>query len=216
MLTGLWAADNFHLSFVDFGNGSGSKAYIVAAHGSDLRQLPIVDGTPTSVVWSPDQKSVYISSARDEAALRSVWRASVDGSTLDRLVSDGGDVIDADRSGQYLLGIVYYGGKTGIYQISVADKKCILLLPSVTTLGSFFDPDGNSFLYAVPFHDEAVIYRQRWHDGKLIGRPEVELKLPFTFPVNHRGNGYDFSRDLSTVVYIRPGGHADLYLDGKK
>jgi hypothetical protein len=25
------------------------------------------------------------------------------------------------------------------------------------------------------------------------------------------GNGSDFSRDLSTIVYARPGGHADLY-----
>jgi hypothetical protein len=26
------------------------------------------------------------------------------------------------------------------------------------------------------------------------------------------GNAYDFSGDLSTIVYARPGGHADLYL----
>jgi hypothetical protein len=30
------------------------------------------------------------------------------------------------------------------------------------------------------------------------------------------GRFADFSRDLSTIVYARPGGHADLYLLGQK
>ena len=38
------------------------------------------------------------------------------------------------------------------------------------------------------------------------------LKLPFVFPLSFGGNAYDFSRDLATVVYARPSGHADLYL----
>jgi|SRR6516165_10016738 transposase len=32
----------------------------------------------------------------------------------------------------------------------------------------------------------------------------------------HAGNAYDFSRDLSTIVYARPGGNADLYLMSPK
>jgi hypothetical protein len=27
-----------------------------------------------------------------------------------------------------------------------------------------------------------------------------------------RGNAFDFSRDLSSIVYSRPGGEADIYL----
>lgn len=54
-------------------------------------------------------------------------------------------------------------------------------------------------------------------DGKTIGAPGVALKLPFTFPLrNAGGTAYDFSRDLSTIVYVRPGGHADLYLLSQK
>jgi hypothetical protein len=30
------------------------------------------------------------------------------------------------------------------------------------------------------------------------------------------GNAYDFSKDLSTIVYARPGGHQDLYLLSQK
>ena len=52
---------------------------------------------------------------------------------------------------------------------------------------------------------------------KIIPAPQVALKLPFTFALgNASGNAYDFSRDLSTIVYARPGGHADLYLLSQK
>ena len=102
------------------------------------------------------------------------------------------------------------------YEFSFSDKKCISLLPGVTTFGALFDRDGRSFLYAVPSRHDVTIYRQIWQDGKPIGQPQVALKLPFAFPLLSTGNAYDFSRDLSTVVYARPGGHADLYLLSQK
>jgi len=40
--------------------------------------------------------------------------------------------------------------------------------------------------------------------------------VPFAFPLAYIGNAYDFSRDLSNIVYMRPGGHADLYLLSQK
>ena len=45
----------------------------------------------------------------------------------------------------------------------------------------------------------------------------VALKVPFAFPLeNANYAAYDFSRDLSTVVYAHPGGHSDLYLLSQK
>jgi hypothetical protein len=80
-----------------------------------------------------------------------------------------------------------------------------------------FALDGKSFLYAVPSRGEATIYRQPWKDGKTIGALQVALKVPFTFPLNYgSANAYDYSRNLSTIVYTRPGGHADLYLLSQK
>jgi hypothetical protein len=38
------------------------------------------------------------------------------------------------------------------------------------------------------------------------------LKLPFSFRLYYQGNAFDFSRDLSSIVYSRPGGEADFYL----
>jgi hypothetical protein len=72
-------------------------------------------------------------------------------------------------------------------------------------------------LYAVISRDEVTIYRQPWKDAKTIGPAQVALKVPFVFRRFYAGsNAYDFSRDLSTIVYSRPGGHADLYLLSQK
>jgi hypothetical protein len=63
----------------------------------------------------------------------------------------------------------------------------------------------------------SLVVLNPWSDGKVIGTPQVALKIPFAFPLAYRGsNAYDFSRDLSTIVYARPGGHADLYLLSQK
>jgi hypothetical protein len=91
------------------------------------------------------------------------------------------------------------------------------LLPGVATEITWFADDGKSFLYAVASRGEVTIYRQPWRDGKNIGAPQVALRVPFAFPLAYAGgNAYDFSRDLSTIVYARPGGHADLYLLSQK
>jgi hypothetical protein len=42
------------------------------------------------------------------------------------------------------------------------------------------------------------------------------LKVPFAFSLAYGTNASDFSRDLSTIVYERPGGNADLYLLSQK
>jgi hypothetical protein len=73
-----------------------------------------------------------------------------------------------------------------------------------------------SGLDAVPAQHDVTIFRQNWQAGKLIGQPQVALKLPFAFPLVSGGSAYDFSRDLSTVAYAPPGRHADLYLLSQK
>jgi hypothetical protein len=52
-----WAVDNLHLSFVE---EAGAKAYIVAADGSGLRQVPRSVDFLYGLVWSPDQKTIYV------------------------------------------------------------------------------------------------------------------------------------------------------------
>jgi serine/threonine protein kinase/Tol biopolymer transport system component len=210
--TGSWAADNSHLSFTE-----GAKAYIVAADGSSLRQLPPTGGTFIGgAVWSPDQTSIYVSTWEKTGTTFDIWKWNVDGSDAERFVDNCGFAADADPSGRYLLGAVFSGEMVGIYEVSISERKCIPLLPGHLTFSVTAARDGKSFLYAVASRGEVTIYRQPWKDGKLIGASQVALKVPFVFPLEYNGNAYDFSRDLSTVVYARPGGHADLYLLSQK
>ena len=216
LATGTWAPDNFHLSFNERTSGVEDKVYIVGADGSGLRHLPRTGDAVWSSVWSPDQKSVYVSATEKAGSMPTVWRENTDGSNPERLVDNCGAIDDADPRGEYLLGSLSFGEKTGIYEFSISDRKCISLLPGVVTFNTTFARDGKSLLYAVASRGEVTIYRQPWRDGKLIGTPQVALKVPFAFPLSYGGNAYDFSRDLSTIVYARPGGHADLFLLSQK
>jgi Tol biopolymer transport system component len=216
--TGNWAPDNFHLTFSETGVNPESKAYIVGADGSGLRQVPPMAGAPIYMVaWGPEQKSLYVSTKERRQPLFTIWKWSLDGSNSEKFLEKCSQVYDASPDGKYLLGFVLFGEGTGIYEVSVADKKCTQLIPGVVTHGVMFARDGRSFLYAVASRGEVTIYRQLWSDGKTIGVPQVAVKVPFTFPVFYlNGNAYDFSSDLSTIVYARPGGHADLYLLSQK
>jgi hypothetical protein len=86
----------------------------------------------------------------------------------------------------------------------------------VVTFGILFARDGKSILYAIPARNEVTIYRQNWQQGNAVGQPQIAMKLPFAFPLISGGNAYDFTRDLKTVAFARPAGHADLYLVSQK
>ena len=77
--------------------------------------------------------------------------------------------------------------------------------------------DGKSFFYVVASRGETSIFRQLWKDGKTIGAPQLALKVPFALPMWYANKvAYYISRDLSTIVYTRTSGHADLYLLSQK
>jgi hypothetical protein len=164
---------------------------------------------------SLDQKSIYINSFDHGASRPTIWKANADGSNLELMTNDCGHAFETAPGGQYLLTLLL-GEKGGISEFSLADKKCTSLLPGVVTFGINTASDGKSFLYAIPSRSDVTIYRQPWRDGKLTGPTQVALKLPFTFPLLAGGNAYDFTRDLSTVIYARPAGQADLYLLSQK
>jgi len=159
-----------------------------------------------------------VSGAEKGGTIVTIWKWRVEGSNPEKFLANCGTLWDADPGGQYLLGAVESGEKTGIYEVSISDRKCTLLLGGGVTSGVTFARDGKSFLYAVASRGEVTIYRQPWKDGKIIGTPpQVALKVPFSFSPIYKGNAYDFSKDLSTIiVYARPGGNVDLYLLSQK
>jgi serine/threonine protein kinase len=214
--TGGWATDNFHFTFEESDGASGSKAYMVAADGSDLHPLPTTSPVIWESVWSPDQKTIYVSGTGNAVRAATTWKWTVNSSNAEKLADNCCMATDIDPSGHYLIGTVFVGEKTGIYEYALSDKKCTVLLPGITTFEALFASDGKSFLYAITSRGDVTIYRQAWKDGKITGTPQVALTVPFTFPQSYGGNAYDFSRDLSTIVYARPGGHSDLYLLSQK
>ncbi len=214
--TGDWSQDNFHLSFSETNDQGVSTAYIVGADGSGLRRIPSTGDSFGGALWSPDQKTMYVAGMEKAGSVAILWKWSVGSTNLEKLVDNCCPIYDIDPTGKYLLGVMSWTAKPGIYEISIADRKCVSLLPGAKTYGAVFAGDGKSFLYAAKSRGEVTIYRQAWGNGKLIGTPQPALKVPFAFPMFYVGNAYDFSRDLSTLVYARPGGNADLYLLSQK
>ena len=216
LATANWAPDSFHLAFVVSQHGAIDKPYTVGADGSDLHQIPWASATVFSVLWTRDQKTLYITAFEKGSSVPTIWKANPDGSGQEKIGGNCANIAEISPNGQYLIGAVWAGERTGVYEFSIPEKKCIPLLPGVATFQSEFAADGKSLLYAIPSEHEVTIYRVGWQDGKLIGSPQVAVKLPFAVPFSAGGNGYDFARDLSSVVYARRAGHADLYLLSQK
>lgn len=86
------------------------------------------------------------------------------------------------------------------------------MLPETSAPFVKFSSDAKSILYPVGGKDEVTFYRHKWNDGKLIGKPEVALKLPFRIDFYYGGAGCDFTRDLSMIVYARTNRQDDLYM----
>jgi hypothetical protein len=144
-----------------------------------------------------------------------IWKWGLDAPVPEKLIEKCSVVTDVDPSGRFLLGIS--GVQLGIYQISLPERKCTLIVPDVATDSALFAPDGKSFLYTVESRGQVTVFRQPWRDGSLIGKPQLALAVPLGFPLIYKGgNAYSFSRDLSTIVYVRRSGHADLYLLSQK
>jgi serine/threonine protein kinase/Tol biopolymer transport system component len=210
LATYAWTHDGSQLTFAD-SSGGPVKIYVAGADGSNIRQAPWSGIYVGTVIFSPDSKSLYLSSVKSNASPVQIWEMGVDGSNP-RIVDQGcGFADDVSPDGRYLLTIDSRGADLGVHQLSLADNKCTMLVPGATTFSVYFASDHKSILYAVSDRGTATIYRVPWNNGQVTGTPQVAYKVPFSFSIAYGGNGYDFSHDLSTIVYARPGGQADLY-----
>jgi Tol biopolymer transport system component/predicted Ser/Thr protein kinase len=215
--TAQWSPDDTKLTFFSEETAKSTKYFISNPDGSGVKTMEWpVGSTMQAIIWSADQKTLYVNSWEKGAKVFTIWRVSAEGGEPEKLTDGCGGAFDASPDGKYLLTVIAGGDRIGLYSVSVADQKCTMLVPGMVTFGANIDKDGKSFLYAVPGKKDVTIYRQKWEAGQAVGKPQEALKLPFAFPLIAGGNAYDFSRDLTTVVYARPGGHADLYLMSEK
>ena len=211
--TGNWSPDGQQLFFTDE-HRDADVNFVINADGSHLLKLPPSVGNVESEVWSQDGKNVYVSgppSFKDPFPLQT-WKIDLDNSKAELFAEGCGFTMDSSPDNKYLLMPMMYGDNPGIFEMSLTDKKCIPLVPDVTTFLPRFGLDGKSVLYTVSSRGEVTLYRVPWSDGKVMGKPQVVLKLPFAFAQRFGGNAYDIARDLSRIVYVRPGGQFDFYL----
>ena len=214
LATGTWSHDSRQINFVDDASKR-SRVYVAGGDGSGVREVPWNGTYVATSIWSIDDKALYIGAIEPATGIFT-WKVNIDGSDARKIASSCGFVSDLSPDGKYLVGFVPRGDGAGIYQLSLGDNKCDALIPGAFTFGALYAPDGKSILYAAATRGEMTVYRQPWLDGKLTGPVQVALKVPFAFSISFGGNAYDFSRDLSTVVYSRPGGQHDLYFLSQK
>ena len=209
LATGNWSPDGSQLAYSDQSTGDG-KAFVVRSDGRDPRELRGLEGSVAWIAWAPDGKKLYVTSIG--ASKRIVWETDSDGSPARRFMDNCCFVTDVSADGKRLLGFVERGDDAGIYQVIVAEKKRIALAPGVVTFAAHYSPDARSVVYAVAARNQVTFYRQAIDGEKVVGKPQVALTLPFAFPFNYlSGNAFDFSPDLSAIVYLRLAGQADFY-----
>lgn len=201
-----WSPDSSRISYND-----SNKIYISKADGSDLRQVGSIDGSVRSIIWSTDSLRLYVSSRIAATGIHNLWKVNVDGSPAELLKADTIYPLDVNPDDRYLLGVSYKGSH--ISQFSLTTKEETVLVPDSSVSMVRFSEDGKSILYAIEGSKETTFFRQGWENGKLLGKPEIAMKVPFAlFSEILQKNTYDFSRDLSTIVYSKPTQQADLYL----
>ena len=211
LATESWSADGKQFSYALSESRTKDRIFVVNADGSGRHEIPWPGATIFLVMWGAGAKTVFVTGYEEGGSTPTYWLGDADGSNWKKVGSDCGMLTDLTADKKYATGAVWRGSNLGIYSFSLADQKCTPIGPGIATFFNYFSTDQKWIEWAVTGRQDMTIYRMPWKDGKATGDKQVALKLPFSFPMNAGGNAYDFSRDLSHVVYVKPGGHADLY-----
>jgi serine/threonine protein kinase len=196
--------------------GTDRKLFVIDADGKNLRQLPWRGSFVGFSVWEPGDQSIILGGLDTNNRTPQSWRIFLNNAAPVHLVDDCGMAVDLSPDQQFIIGSSIWGENSGLFQYSFASKKCTTLKSGIATYLAMYSNDGKSYLYSLASHGETTIFRQPWHNGTPIGSPVPALKLPFVLREDYNGNAFMVSRDLTSIVYARPGGHDDLYLLSQK
>ena len=206
-----WSRDGKKFSFAqDSDFNDPIKNFIIGRDGSGLQQLATVGRWVTSAVWSGDSKFLFVGAMDKPGGDIKLWKISTEGKEAEVVGQDCGAIVEITADTRYALTAVSLNNP-GIYQYSFADKKCTVISPNNLSFVARFAPDEKSILFPVTANGQTKVFRQAWHEGHLTGKPVETLTFPSQVRAEYNGNAYDFSRDLSVIVYARPSGHQDLY-----
>ena len=197
-------------------SGEHGRLFVINTDGTHLRQLPWPGEWVGFGIWEPGDQSIVLGGDDRNNRTEKNWRAFLNDSPPIPLYDGCGTAVDISPDHKFIIGTSLWSEHPGIYQYSLADKKCTTLKSGITTYIAYFAEDGKSFFYSLASNGQTTIYRQPWRNGAPIGSPVPALKLPFALREDYQGNAFIVSRDLSTIVYARPSGHDDLYLLSQK
>jgi Tol biopolymer transport system component len=205
-----WSNDGSKFLYADSYN-SQLRLLIVNTDGTHPQQLPWSGDFVGFATWEPGDRSLILGGADRGTRKSKNWHMVLDGSSATPLFDSCGMAADISPDQKYYLNSEIWGEQPGIYQYSVADKKCTPFKTGFSTFLTAFALDAKSFYYTVSSRGETTIMRQPWRNGSLVGPAVPAIKLPFAMREDYGGNAFAVSPDLSSVVYARPAGHDDLY-----
>ncbi len=197
-------------------SGQNVRLFVINTDGTHLRQLPWPGNWVGFGIWEPGDQSIVLGGEDKNVRTSRNWRVFLNDSPPVHLFDGCGTAVDLSPDRRFIIGTSLWGENPGIYQYSLADKKCTTLKSGITTYIAYFAEDGKSFFYSLASNGQTTIYRQPWRNGTPIGSPVPALKLPFALREDYVGNAFIVSNDLSAIVYARPSGHDDLYLLSQK
>jgi len=209
-----WSNDRKKFLYSDSENAK-TLLYVVNTDGTHAQRLPWSGDFLGFASWEPGDQSIVLGGNDKERRDKS-WRIFLNGAPAIPLFDNCGMAIDISPDGKFIMGTSLWGEQPGLFEYSVADGRCTPLKTGIATFIAMFGADGRSYLYSLASHGETTIYRQPWRNGVAVGSPLPALKLPFSLREDYNGNAFAVTRDLSSVIYARPGGYDDLYLLSQK
>ncbi len=210
-----WSNDGSKFLYADI-QGANWQLFIIDADGTHLRPLPWSGEFVGFAIWEPGDQSIILGGLDKDRRTPRTWRITLNSSFAVPLFDHCGMAVDLSPDRKFIISSSIWGENPGLFQYSIVDKKCTVLKSGITTYLAMYSADGKSFLYSLASHGETTIFRQPWRNGVPIGPPVAALKLPFALREDYGGNAFAVSRDLSSLVYARPGGHDDLYFLSQK
>jgi serine/threonine protein kinase/Tol biopolymer transport system component len=192
------------------------QIFLINADGTHAQQLNWSGNFVGFAIFDPGDQSIILGTVDKDRRTPENWRIFLNGSPPVLLSQNCGIAVGVSPDHNFLIGTILWGDNPGLYQYSLADKKCAVLKSGITTYLAMYAQDGKSYLYSLASHGETTIWRQPWRSGVAVGPPVAALKLPFALREDYGGNAYSVAPDLSSVVFARPGGYDDLYLLSQK
>jgi serine/threonine protein kinase len=209
-----WSSDGKRFLYSDPEKGK-ALLYVIDTDGTHIQRLPWSGEFVGFATWEPGDQSIVIGGDDKERHHKS-WRIFLNGAPTVQLFNNCGMAMDISPDHKFILGTSLWGDQPGLFEYSVENGKCSPLKTGITTFIAMFAADGKSYYYSLASHGETTIFRQPWRNGVAIGSPAPALKLPFSLREDYNGNAFAISRDLSSLIYARPGGYDDVYLLSQK